>query len=182
MGSGRARFDRASIYVDCKKLRRLLQKAQFCMEKADRIVYGTPVLEASGKIIGYFVLAYDIPEERNHYIRKFLANFHILRTDIETINELNAIRETKDTHRLVKDRNSVGDVILKENYSGDKPSSIRQQTTELIARIEVGMEKWQAFLASEEKREREESKTCNDRSNTGVSTPDSDSCKQFDQD
>lgn len=35
----------SSIYISLKRLRRLLFSAQFNMTKANRIVYGTPVME-----------------------------------------------------------------------------------------------------------------------------------------
>ena len=52
------------IYIDLKKLRGLLKRAQFLMDKADRIVYGTPTLENCTRAIEAFVLTYDFKEDR----------------------------------------------------------------------------------------------------------------------
>lgn len=67
------------------------------MTKSDRIIYGTPALERCGQILADFILAYDFEDERAYYIKKFLAEFYILKLDIETLNEFGIIKTTKDT-------------------------------------------------------------------------------------
>lgn len=138
------KVDKASVFVDCKKLRRVLQKAQLCMTKADRIIYGTPALQRVGEILGCFILAYDFPEERSYYIRKFLAIFYVLKIDIETMNECGIIKETKDTHRKKSlELTDSGNIV--ESYSGEKPRTLQREMTELVARIDEGMERWRKF-------------------------------------
>ena len=38
----------SSIFVGLKRLRNLMYQCQFLMQKADRIIYGTPLMAASG--------------------------------------------------------------------------------------------------------------------------------------
>src|SRR5574344_58683 len=72
-------LDKTGIYVDCKKLRRLIQRSQKCMTKADRIIYGTPMLEMCGRVLSDFILAYDFEDERSYYIKKFLSEFYVFK-------------------------------------------------------------------------------------------------------
>ena len=136
------KLDKAGVFVDCKKLRKVLYRAQKCMTKADRIIYGTPTLALVGEIIGEFVLAYDLTgEDKLFHINQFLSKFTVLRVDIETINEFGIIKETKDT----KDRDDKGNII---KGSGENPNSIRREMTELLARIDAGMLKWRASVSN----------------------------------
>ena len=50
----------SSIFVGLKRLRNLMYQCQFLMQKADRIIYGTPLMEASGKASAAFVLAFTV--------------------------------------------------------------------------------------------------------------------------
>lgn len=54
----------SSIFVGLKRLRNLMYQCQFLMQKADRIIYGTPLMAASGKAIAAFVLAFTVSSKR----------------------------------------------------------------------------------------------------------------------
>lgn len=136
-------LDKTGIYIDCKKLRRVLQRAQICMTKADRIIYGTPVLKLCGDILSDFIVAYDFEDERPYYIKKFLAEFYVLKVDIETINECGIIKETKDSsgeQLYTKEGKKL--VVMGE----ESPKNLRREMTELIARIDIGMYRWRSSL------------------------------------
>lgn len=147
-----AKQDKAGVFIDCKKLRRVLYRAQKCMTKADRIIYGTPSLALIGDIIGEFILAYDLKgAEKKYHIDQFLAKFYVLKTDIETMNEFGIIKETKDS----RDQNILdddGNII--ETVSGENFNAIRREMTELVARIDSGMQKWRnSVVLAEDARE-----------------------------
>lgn len=116
--------DKAGIYVDLYKLRKLLKRAQYTMTKADRIIYGTPVLEKNGDVLADFVMAYDFEEERAKYIRKMCADFEILKLDLRIIAEDNVIKCPDP-----------------ENAQA-KPDTIKMGIFELVARIDEGITKW----------------------------------------
>lgn len=84
--------DKAGIYVDLYNMRKLLKRAQFAMSKADRIIYGTPVLVKNGEVLADFVLAYDFADERDKYIRKMCADFEVLKLDLRIIAEDNVLK------------------------------------------------------------------------------------------
>jgi len=128
--------DKAGVYVDAKKLRRCLHAAQFCMTKADRIIYSTPALIACGDIIGYFQLAYDIPEQREYYIHMFIKSFAVLRADIEEMFELEIIRPSSTTAIVMNDKE-------KESVNGRQ---LLLRIIELLARIDEGINKWRLSL------------------------------------
>lgn len=72
----------SSIFINLKKLRERLYGAQFHMNKADRIIYGTPLMEASGQSLGEFVLAFLLNGEKKlEHLECSIAWFTRLRID-----------------------------------------------------------------------------------------------------
>ena len=128
--------DKAGVYIDAKKLRRCLHAAQFCMTKADRIIYSTPALIACGEIIGYFQLAYDIPEYREYYIHMFIKAFAVLRSDIEEMFEMGIIRPSSTTAIVMNDHE-------KESVNGRQ---LLLRIIELLGKIDEGINKWRLSL------------------------------------
>jgi len=116
--------DKAGIYVDLYNLRKVLKRAQYTMTKADRIVYGTPVLEKNGEVLADFVLAYDFEDEREKYIRKMCADFEVLKLDLRILAEDNVIKCPDPQNALAK------------------PETIKIEIFELVARIDEGIMKW----------------------------------------
>ena len=47
----------SSLYINIKTLREKLYTCQFMMQKAERIIYGTPVMTANMNMMRCFVLA-----------------------------------------------------------------------------------------------------------------------------
>ena len=118
------KIDKTGIYIDAYNLRKLLKRAQFTMTKADRVVYGTPLLQACAAFLADFVMAYDFPDERSHYIRKMCADFEVLKIDLRIIVEDNVIKQTD-----------------KENAQMS-PDAYKVRIFELVGRMDDGITKW----------------------------------------
>lgn len=111
------------IFVDLKNLKRVLKRAQFMMEKADRIIYGTPALENCKKALIAFEMAYDFMDEREHYARELKARVTVLRLDVEDIFEENVLKGCDP----------------KTNRTAD---SIKREMVELLGRIDEGISRY----------------------------------------
>lgn len=85
------KIGKSSIYINLKKLRKLLYQAQFLMNKADRVIYGTPLMQNCGDVLKYFLLAYTIESKREEYLEISMGFFYVLKTDLEFCNEENLI-------------------------------------------------------------------------------------------
>ena len=119
--------DRAGIFIDLKTLKRKLRLAQFCMTKADRIIYGTPALAACKAVLSHFGMAYDFPDEKDYYIRQFVAEFTILRIDIEELFEENVIKATNPE--------AIGGRVI-------NPDALKNEMVDLLGRIDEGVSKY----------------------------------------
>lgn len=132
----------SSIFVNLKRLRRRLYSAQFCMQKAERVIYGTPLMSACGKAIASFVLAWTVSSRRMEYIEECMGHFAVLRADLEFCVEENII---KFRHRKPpKDKD--GKVIPFADVR-DAVSTQKVELFCLVARIDEDMCKWRASLA-----------------------------------
>lgn len=122
--------DKKSIYVDGYELRKLLKRAQFCMTKADRIIYGTPVLEANIRAINDFVIAYefDDEEERAKNIRRFCASFNALKIECRIIAEDNVLK------------------VRDPEHPENNPETLKKLISERIALIDDALEKWRSSV------------------------------------
>lgn len=65
---------------------------QYFLMKKDRIVYGTPALEYCNECLRDFVLAYEFQDERAYYYRKLIADFSVLKVELEGINHEGLLR------------------------------------------------------------------------------------------
>lgn len=135
-------IEESSIFINLKRLRRRLYGAQFNMGKADRIIYGTPLMESCGRSIAAFVLAFTVKEKRVEYLEECIGHFTVLRTDLEFCTEQNMI---KWSHRA-EERDKDGKPIPWTNPE-DKVNSQKIELFRLIGKIDGGMCKWRASLA-----------------------------------
>ena len=87
-----ARIHNASIYIRLCRLRHRLKKMQYFLMKKDRIVYGTPALEYCNECLRDFALAYEFQDERAYYYRKLIADFAVLKVELEGINHEGILR------------------------------------------------------------------------------------------
>lgn len=121
----------SSIFVGLKRLRNLMYQCQFLMQKADRIIYGTPLMAASGKAIAAFVLAFTVSSKRLEYLEEAMGHFYVLKTDIELCVMQNIIHFKK-----------------RDGDGGEKyESSKKIELLKLVAQIDNDMCKWRASLA-----------------------------------
>lgn len=133
----------SSIFINLKKLREQLYGAQFHMNKADRIIYGTPLMEASGQSIGEFVLAFLINGEKKlEHLECSIAWFTRLRIDLEFCVSENIIKFKKREEKL----DSNGNPIPFENPE-DKVSTQKVELFRLVAKIDEDICKWRSALA-----------------------------------
>lgn len=117
--------DKASIFVDAQNLRRLFYEALKDMSKGDRVMFGERTMCEIGDFIASFVMAYDFPDERNYYIRKMVAQFAVVRLDLEAMAELNIYKGKL---------NKYGDPVVKG------------EIFECVGRIDMGISKWRNSL------------------------------------
>ena len=120
------RLDESSIYVSLKSLRTMLYRAQYLMQKTDRVVYGTPLMHACADTIKWYVKAYTNRENKAEYLAETISAFTILRIDLEFCMENNMI------HYRKKD---------------DEVSSQKVELFKIVARIDNELCKWEASLA-----------------------------------
>lgn len=123
----------SSIYISLKHLRKKLYQAQFLMQKTDRVIYGTPLMEASGNTLKYFTLAFTVKEKRVEYLDEAMGYYAVLRNDLEFCVEENIIHYSKP-----------------KKAEGSEMTYVNSQKVELfklIAKIDGDMCKWRACLA-----------------------------------
>lgn len=91
-----AKIQQANIYINLCRLRHNLKKMQFMMTKANQQIYGRPAIEYCNNVITDFVLAYEFQEERTYYYKKLIADFAVLRIELEGINHEQILRGKKN--------------------------------------------------------------------------------------
>lgn len=135
-------LEESSIFVNLKKLRRVLYTAQFNMTKADRVIYGTPVMENCGKAIAAFILAYTVREKRMAYLEECMGYFYALKTDLEFCADENIIKFPKKRHTI----GSNGEIIPVESRE-DTINTGKIELFHLIGEIDGDICRWRASLA-----------------------------------
>lgn len=130
--------DGSSIYVGMKNLRNMLYEAQFCMMKSARVIYGTPLMKASGKALAYFTLAYSVRdmESKTRYLDEAMGWYAVLRTDLDFCISQNIIHYKRRTPKKGEDVND------ENNYANTK----KVMMFELVADIDERMCRWRASL------------------------------------
>ena len=129
----------SSIFVNMKKLRERLYSAQFHMQKAERIIYGTPLMQASGEALGAFVIAFTVKEEKEKYMDLCVAWFTRLRVDLEFCVQENIIKFKKRAPKTDKDGNPIP-----WDDPRDAVSSQKVEMFALVAKIDDDMCKWRS--------------------------------------
>ena len=118
-----------------------MYRAQFHMMKANRVIYGTPLMVSCGKSIASFVLAFTVPGKRIEYLEECIGYFAILRTDLEFCM----------TERIFQFKKRVNGVDnngkpIEYETKEDKISSEAIEIFNLVGRIDSDMCKWRASL------------------------------------
>ena len=126
-------LEESSIFINLKRLRTHLYRAQFAMTKANRIIYGTPLMEYSGKALAAFVVAFKTNLDREakaRYCDECIGAFAVLRIDLENCVENNIIQYPKREGETKEDR-----------VNSEKVELFR-----LVATIDSDMCKWSGSL------------------------------------
>lgn len=116
-----------SIYIDLKKLRKSLKLTFNLMGKADRITYGTPVLQQHAELIRDFVKSQEFKEEQYEYLKKFVGDFAVFMMDLDLITEENIIH------------------FAKPKEPGKLPS-LQREIFEAVENIDVALAKWKSNM------------------------------------
>lgn len=111
-----------------------MYQCQFLMAKCDRVIYGTPIMEWSGKAIASFLLAFTVEHKRKEYLEECIGYFAILKTDIDFCISENIIHFR---------RRKITDDQTEAEYASSKKIEILK----LIAQIDNDVCKWRASLA-----------------------------------
>lgn len=135
-------LEESSIFVNLKRLRELLYGAQFHMTKADRIIFGTPLMESVGKSISSFVLAFTVNERRISYLEESVGHFAVLRTDLDFCIRENIIKWKRRSEKLDTNGNPIPWEDPRDGVSTQKVEMFR-----LVAKIDSDMCRWRASLA-----------------------------------
>ena len=110
--------------------------------KANRVIYGTPLMESCGKSIASFVLAFTVPEKRVMYLEECIGYFSVLRTDLEFCVKERII-QFKKRHNGVDENGKPIQFEQKE----DRISSEEIEIFNLVGKIDGDMCRWRASLA-----------------------------------
>ena len=120
-------FSAKSIYIDLREMRKYLKEAMFLMTKGDRIVYGTPMLQAHAQCLRVFVIAQEFKEEQYENLKRFVGYFAEFRMEMDLITEENVIHFAKP-----KD--------------AEKLPALQLQIFTYIDRIDTALEKWKSSV------------------------------------
>ena len=117
-GERTVRLNESSIYINLKRLREQLFDIQFLMSKADRIVYGTPLIGLCRDTMAKFIVAFTVgnPEKKIEYLLESIGYFGVLRCDLEACVRKNIIHfpEKRMTEEERKNASGAGRVSSKK--------------------------------------------------------------------
>lgn len=106
------------------------------MGKADRIIYGTPLMQSSGETMKHFTLAFTIKESKLSHLDKCIGWFAVLRTDLDFCIEQNIIH-------FAKRKPKQGEELTPDAYV----NSQKIELYEIVGKIDDDMCKWRSSLA-----------------------------------
>jgi len=140
----------SSIYIGLRRLRKLLYKMQFVMDKTNRIVYGTPMMQSLRSAMGWYVRAFEITnkEKRVEYMSECIGEFYNVRIDLDFIMEENMVHFAK--HKQEKGLKDVNGNILPMPplTQGEMDENDRYETNrkveiyQVVAQIEADIRKY----------------------------------------
>ena len=81
----------SSIYIGLLKLRKVLYSAQFVMDKTNRVVYGTPMMQSLRAAMGHYVVAFEVQDkmERAKLMSLCIGEFANVRMDLDFMRDEN---------------------------------------------------------------------------------------------
>ena len=120
-------FSAKSIYIDLRQMRKHLKAAMFLMAKGDRIIYGTPMLQAHAQCLRTFVIAQEFKDEQYDYLKRFVGYFAEFRMEMDLITEENVIHFAKQE-------------------DAEKLPPLQREIFTYIDRIDTALEKWKRSM------------------------------------
>ena len=129
---------------DLMRLRRLVYQCQFMMNKADRIIYGTPLVQTLMKATMWFTCSYENhdPREKLRAADESAMWFSVFRADLTAAIEENIIKFPKRKPKPT---------FLSDGSIGVPPddtvNSRKIEIVELVAKIDSDMCRWRSSLA-----------------------------------
>lgn len=111
------------------------------MTKADRAIYGTPMMQEVGKSLACFVLAFTVAGKRVEYLEQCIGHFAVLRADLDFCVSENILKWKKRAERLDRDGHTIPWSDERDEVSPQKVDMFV-----LVAKIDSDMCKWRASL------------------------------------
>lgn len=142
-------IEESSIFINLKRLRRLLYIVQFSMTKADRIIYGTPLMKNCGMAIADFTLAFTVKEKRVDYLEECMGYFYVLKTDLEFCADENILKLPKRKRKMDSNGN-----LAKLETDDDQVNTMKIEVFGIVAKIDSDMCRWRASLSTGQDRTR----------------------------
>lgn len=98
----------STIYINLVKLRKMLYMYQFLMDKTNRIVYGTPMMQSVRDSLANYVMAFEVDslEEKQNYMSKCIGEFANVRMDLDFIKDENMFHFKKPKTKGKANENS----------------------------------------------------------------------------
>ena len=116
-----------TIFIDLKKLRKALKFAYCLMGKGDRIVYGTPMMQAHAQCLRTFVKAQEFKDEQYEYLKEFCGDFAVLRMELDLVTEENIIHFAR-------------------HKGEDKLPELQREIFEAVDKIDIALAKWKSSV------------------------------------
>lgn len=135
MANRKMTIEESSIFIGLKRLRNELFEAHKNMEKWRQRSLGMWLLEGSARTIRYFVLAFENPENKYENLSLAIAEFAVLRADLEY-----AVRS--NVFHFKKRKAKAGE----ENVAENAVSTYMVAIFDLVATIDNDMLKWKASI------------------------------------
>lgn len=135
-----SRLNESSIFITLKQLRKTLYTSMFYMDKGNRIVYGTPIMQRLGDVISEFVIAFTVTEDKWRHLDLAIGYFGVVRCDLEFCMEANMFHFPK---RKAVEKDENGNIIDERDTVNARKIEILQY----VAKIDNEMCKWRASIA-----------------------------------
>lgn len=120
----------------------MLYQMQFVMDKTNRIMYGTPMMQSLRASMGWFVRAFEVTdkEKRVEYMSECIGEFANVRMDIDFIYEENMAHYIK----FKRDRNLSSPPLTSGEESENERYAINKKVEvyKIVAQIESDIRKY----------------------------------------
>lgn len=133
----------SGIFISLKRLRTLVHRAQYCMDKSARINFGSPIERNLGEVLKDYVMAFTVSEKKLDYLDEAIGMFAVVRIDLEFCAQENLFHFPK---RKIEERKDENGKVIPVDTRDEVSSQAVEIFTE-VAKIDDGMCKWRASLS-----------------------------------